>query len=205
MLQTHIPWLEEEKGLRINGEGPCHFLMEGDNLASLQLLLKTHREKIDLIIIDPPYNRGKNDFIYDDDYVDTSDDFRHSKWASFMEIRLRLARRLLKPEGYIFINIDDNELTTLKMVCDEIFREQNFVGMYMWEKTSTAPALSRKVRKSWNIFCVTGKGWIPPISSPREPSMGMMRPFLTAETEKDADVSAGERPFPDQRRDLLSP
>lgn len=157
VLQTHIPWLEEEKGLRINGEDPCHFLMEGDNLASLQLLLKTHREKIDLIIIDPPYNRGKNDFIYDDDYVDTSDDFRHSKWASFMEIRLRLARRLLKPEGYIFINIDDNELTTLKMVCDEIFREQNFVGMYMWEKTSTAPALSRKVRKKLEYILCYGK------------------------------------------------
>ncbi|MGI6010125.1 MAG: site-specific DNA-methyltransferase [Ruminococcus sp.] len=154
ILETHQPYLEEEKSLRIGGEGPCNYLIEGDNLASLTLLLKTHREKIDLCIIDPPYNRGKNDFVYDDDYVDGGDTFRHSKWASFMYSRLRMARKLLKPEGYIFINIDDNELTTLKMICDEVFREQNFVGMYMWEKTSTAPALSKKVRKKLEyILC----------------------------------------------------
>ena len=81
--RTHIPWLEEEKELRINGEGPCHFLMEGDNLGVSAASFENSPGKIDLIIIDPPYNRGKNDFIYDDDYVDTSDDFRHSKWASF--------------------------------------------------------------------------------------------------------------------------
>lgn len=59
LLDTHLPWLEEEKELRIEGEGPCNYLIEGDNLASLQLLLKTHREKIDLCIIDPPYNRER--------------------------------------------------------------------------------------------------------------------------------------------------
>lgn len=74
-----------------------------------------------------------------------------------MYSRLRLARKLLKPEGYIFINIDDNELTTLKMICDEVFREQNFVGMYMWEKTSTAPALSKKVRKKLEYILCYGK------------------------------------------------
>lgn len=153
-LETHQPYLEEDKSLRIEGGDPCNYLIEGDNLAALQLLLKTKREQIDLIIIDPPYNRGKNDFIYDDDYVDTTDSFRHSKWASFMYYRLKLAKKLLKPEGYIFINIDDNELTTLKMICDDVFREQNFVGMYMWEKTSTAPALSKKVRKKLEyILC----------------------------------------------------
>lgn len=155
ILKTHVPYLVDEKELRIcNGNGKENFLIEGDNFASLSLLLKTHKEKIDLIIIDPPYNRGKTDFIYDDDYVDTNDTFKHSKWASFMYSRLVLARKLLSPEGYIFLNIDDNELTTLKMLCDDVFREQNFVGMYMWEKTSTAPALSKKVRKKLEyILC----------------------------------------------------
>ena len=155
ILKSHVPYLREERELRIcSGSGKENFLIEGDNLASLTLLLKTHKEKIDLIIIDPPYNRGKNDFIYDDDYVDANDTFQHSKWASFMHSRLVLARKLLSPGGYIFLDIDDNELTTLKMICDDVFREQNFVGMYMWEKTSTAPALSKKVRKKLEyILC----------------------------------------------------
>ena len=153
-LRSHVPYLEEEKDLRISGGKRSNYLIEGDNLAALTLLQKTHREQIDLCIIDPPYNRGKNDFIYDDDYVDTNDAFRHSKWASFMHSRLVLARKLLKPEGYIFLNIDENELTTLKMLCDQVFQEQNFVGIYLWEKTSTPPALSKKVRKKLeDILC----------------------------------------------------
>lgn len=153
-LGSHVPYLEEQKELRISRGKRSNYLIEGDNLASLTILQKTHREQIDLCIIDPPYNRGKNDFIYDDDYVDTNDAFRHSKWASFMYSRLVLARKLLKPEGYIFLNIDENELTTLKMLCDQVFQEQNFVGIYLWEKTSTPPALSKKVRKKLEyILC----------------------------------------------------
>ena len=159
-LRSHVPYLEEEKELRISRGKRSNYLIEGDNLAALTLLQKTHREQIDLCIIDPRITGEKNDFIYDDDYVDTNDAFRHSKWASFMHSRLVLARKLLKPEGYIFLNIDENELTTLKMLCDQVFQEQNFVGIYLWEKTSTPPALSKKVRKKLEyILCyakVTG-------------------------------------------------
>lgn len=103
VLATHTPVLSEEKDLFIDNGGNMNFLIEGDNLASLKLLEKTHRGKVDLIYIDPPYNRGKNDFIYDDCYVDTEDGFRHSKWSSFMSKRLQIARSLLTEQGVIFV------------------------------------------------------------------------------------------------------
>lgn len=133
-LENHLPVLTEEKDLFVDNGGELNFLLEGDNLASLKLLEKTHKGKIDVIYIDPPYNTGNKDFIYDDDFVDSADSFRHSKWLSFMEKRLRIARELLSEKGVIFISIDDNEQATLKILCDEIFGENNFVGNYIWRK-----------------------------------------------------------------------
>lgn len=123
-LETHTPVLTEQPDLFIDNGGQMNFLIEGDNLASLQLLEKTHRGKIDVIYIDPPYNTGKNekdDFHYDDKFVDINDTFRHSKWLSFMEKRLCIAKNLLRRKGVIFISIDDNEQATLKLLCDDIF------------------------------------------------------------------------------------
>ena len=85
VLDTHTPVLTEQSDLFIANGGEMNFLIEGDNLAALQLLTKTHRGKVDLICIDPPYNRGKKDFKYDDNYIELSDTFRHSKWLSFMD------------------------------------------------------------------------------------------------------------------------
>ena len=133
-LENNLPVLTEEKELFVGNGGEMNFLIEGDNLASLQLLEKTHKGKIDVIYIDPPYNTGNKDFIYDDDFVDSADSFRHSKWLSFMEKRLRIARELLSEKGVIFISIDDNEQATIKILCDEIFGENNFVGNYIWRK-----------------------------------------------------------------------
>ena len=107
-------------------------LIEGDNYHSLAVLNFTHYESIDIIYIDPPYNTGNDDFIYNDKiksgYVKGDDPFRHSKWLSFMEKRLKLAKNLLKKEGAIFISIDDTEQSPLRMLCDEIFEEKNFIG-----------------------------------------------------------------------------
>ncbi|WP_191014574.1 site-specific DNA-methyltransferase, partial [Treponema zioleckii] len=133
-LENNLPVLTEEKELFVGNGGEMNFLLEGDNLASLKLLEKTHKGKIDVIYIDPPYNTGNKDFIYDDDFVDSADSFRHSKWLSFMEKRLRIARELLSEKGVLFISIDDNEQATLKILCDEIFGENNFVGNYIWRK-----------------------------------------------------------------------
>jgi adenine-specific DNA-methyltransferase len=79
-----------------------------------------------MIYIDPPYNRGGKDFIYDDIIVDQTDSFTHSKWLSFLRARLTCAKSLLKPDGLIFISIDDNEQAYLKILCDDIFEEKNF-------------------------------------------------------------------------------
>ena len=126
VLDTHTPVLTEDKNLFIDNGGQMNFLIEGDNLASLKLLEKTHKGKIKMIYIDPPYNTANKDFAYDDTRVDATDTFRHSKWLSFMRIRLKIARNLLSDDGILFISIDDNEQADLKLLCDEIFKEENF-------------------------------------------------------------------------------
>ena len=99
-------------------------MIEGDNFHSLSVLNYTHIDSVDIIYIDPPYNRGKNDFIYNDKFVNAEDGYRHSKWLNFMQKRLKLARTLLKEDGLIFISIDDYEFAQLKMLCDKIFGEE---------------------------------------------------------------------------------
>ncbi len=111
-----------------------HTLIEGDNLHALTVLNYTHANKIDVIYIDPPYNTGNKDFKYNDHFVDKEDGYRHSKWLSFMAKRLRLAKNLLSDKGVIFISIDDNEQAQLKLLCDEIFGEDNFLANTIWQK-----------------------------------------------------------------------
>lgn len=158
-MQTQLPVLVEDKSKFIDSadpQAPNHILIEGDNLPALTTLTYTHKEKIDVIYIDPPYNTGNKDFIYNDHIVGTDDDYRHSKWLSFMSKRLRIAKTLLSDKGVIFISIDDNEQAQLKMLCDEIFGAGNFVACYLWNKTSTPPALSKKVRRTHEyIVCYT--------------------------------------------------
>lgn len=148
ILDTHTPVLEEDKELFVDkGNGQMNFLIEGDNLSALKLLEKTHKGKIDVIYIDPPYNTGAKDFIYDDTYVETTDGFNHSKWLSFMNNRLKIAKMLLKPSGVIFLSIDDNEMAQLKLLCEEIFGANNFVGVILWKKKTNG----------------NNMGWLPPV------------------------------------------
>ena len=136
-MQTHIPVFTEAKEKEIVGDSDsdkCIFLLEGDNLHSLKLLEKTHKGKIDVIYIDPPYNTKNKDFVYDDVFVDGADGYRHSKWISFMSKRLSIAEKLLSDKGCIFISIDDNEQASLKMLCDQIFGEERFVAHIPWRK-----------------------------------------------------------------------
>lgn len=137
-MQTHIPVFTEVKEREIVGNPDSeeyNFLLEGDNLHSLKLLEKTHRGKIDVIYIDPPYNTGHNDFVYDDEFIDRQDGFSHSKWISFMHNRLMIAKKLLSVNGVIFISIDDNEQAALKLLCDEIFGLDCFVADISWQRT----------------------------------------------------------------------
>lgn len=127
-LEENLPVLTENKLRLIDNGGEVNFLIEGDNLAALKLLEKTHRGKIDLIYIDPPYNTGKKDFVYNDNYVDTKDAFRHSKWLSFMRERLLIARKLLSDSGIILVSIDDNEQAALRLLMDDAFGD-NFIAL----------------------------------------------------------------------------
>ncbi len=150
VLDTHTPVLTENKDLFIDNGGQMNFLIEGDNLASLKLLEKTHKGKIDFIYIDPPYNTRKKDFIYDDVFVDKNDLFAHSKWISFIKKRLNVAQKLLSDDGFIFISIDDNEQAHLKVLCDEIFGQDNFVGMFAVENNP-------KGRKNSNFISISNE------------------------------------------------
>lgn len=130
MLKNNIPVFNETKDFlikKIESER-FNFLLEGDNLHSLKLLEKTHKEKIDVIYIDPPYNTGNEDFKYDDNFIDKNDGFKHSKWLSFMSKRLDIAYNLLADDGIIAISIDENEIAPLRMLCDEIFGEDNLLS-----------------------------------------------------------------------------
>lgn len=146
-LRTELPVLKEVKSRAIlsdNADAPNHILIEGDNLEALTTLAYTHEGKIDVIYIDPPYNTGNKDFVYNDSYVDSEDSYRHSKWLSFMSRRLRIAKKLLSYSGVIFISIDENEIAPLRILGDEIFSAKNFVGQWNWFKSATPPALSKK-------------------------------------------------------------
>lgn len=128
ILENNVPILKEDESLFIDNGGQMNFLIEGDNLASLQLLEKILKGKIDLIYIDPPYNTGGNDFVYDDKFIDSTDLFNHSKWLSFMHSRLCIAKNLLSLTGFIFISIGDEEVSSLKLLCDDIFGETNYIS-----------------------------------------------------------------------------
>ena len=127
-----VPVLEEvpERDIVRDPAFQNDLLIQGDNFHSLSVLTYTHSEKIDLIYIDPPYNTGNDNFVYNDHFVDADDGFRHSKWLNFMEKRLRLARDLLKEDGCILISINENELFVLKLLCDRIFKEKNYLTTF---------------------------------------------------------------------------
>lgn len=136
-LKEEIPVMNEDRSKAIvNGnEYPNHVIIEGDNLHALTDLCYTHAGKIDVIYIDPPYNTGNKDFVYNDSFVDRDNGFRHSMWLSFMDKRLRLLSELISDDGTLFISIDENEHAPLKMLCDEILGEENFVCDLIWQST----------------------------------------------------------------------
>lgn len=148
--ENAVPILEEVKEKAITSEDgkPTHILIEGDNYHALTCLNYTHKGAIDVIYIDPPYNTGSDGFIYKDKRVldkfpdgttvPTDHPLRHSYWLSFMHKRLQLAKNLLSKRGVIFISIDDNEQANLKLLCDQVFGEKNFVAKFDWRKKTGA-------------------------------------------------------------------
>lgn len=163
-LENNYFGLEEVNSLHINPkETNNNLLIEGDNYYSLKAL-QISGIKVDIIYIDPPYNTGNKDFIYNDDFSDKSDkyvskddQFKHSKWLSFMKKRLELARELLADDGVIFISIDDNEQAYLKVLMDEIFGEDDFIANFIWYKNKSPANLSNFVRSSTEYILAYSK------------------------------------------------
>ncbi len=117
------------------GEAPYkNLIIEGDNFDALRHLRMCYAGKVKCIYIDPPYNTGNKDFVYNDRFVDKEDGWRHSKWCEFMFQRLTLAKDLLTQDGVIFVSIDDNEVATLRLLMDRIFGAGNFVANCIWQK-----------------------------------------------------------------------
>lgn len=138
----------------VNFDDTQNLYIEGDNLEVLKLLQTAYYNKIKMIYIDPPYNTG-NDFVYEDDFADPMARYKevtrqttksnpetvgrfHTNWLNMMYPRLRIAYNLLKQDGVIFISIDDNEVTNLRKLCDEIFGEENFLACIVWQKKYAA-------------------------------------------------------------------
>lgn len=131
-MKTKIPVFVENGTKKIVGNPESedfNFLLEGDNLHSLQLLKKTHTGKIDVIYIDPPYNTGAKNWKYNNNYIDSKDSYKHSKWISMMKSRLDCARHLLKDDGVLVCAIDENEVATLKLLLEEVFGNEFIVDI----------------------------------------------------------------------------
>ena len=159
LCKDKLPVLKEVKNKEIitNKTKPVNLLIEGDNYHALSVLNYTHAGKIDVIYIDPPYNKGNvnvRDFIYNDKIIDEEDPYRHSKWLSFMQKRLMLAKNLLRNSGIIFISIDDAEMAGLKLLMDEIFNEQNLLANLIWRGMHTVRNSSKDFNKNTEyILC----------------------------------------------------
>lgn len=120
------------------GDGPqSNLIIEGDNFDALRTLRMTHAGRVKCIYIDPPYNTGNRDFIYNDSFIDKDDNYRHSKWLEFMYRRLELAKELLTEDGVIFVSIDDNEAFHLGLLMEQIFGAPNFVASFVWRKVDS--------------------------------------------------------------------
>lgn len=145
-----LPVLKEikDKDITTDKNKDYNLLIEGDNYHALAVLNFTHNKSIDVIYIDPPYNTGNNDFKYNDKWVDADDSYRHSKWLSFMEKRLKLSKELLKNSGVIFISVDDHEMAQLRILCDEIFGEKNRLdrGIIIWNNAGSTKGFRNIVK-----------------------------------------------------------
>lgn len=168
-----------------NPESAQHMLIEGENLEVLRVLQKSYYGKVKMIYIDPPYNTGNDSFVYPDDYSETLEEYQkrtgekneagflnkqslwkknskesgqyHSAWLSMMYPRLYLARNLLQEDGMMFISIDDHEVANLKLICDEVFGGENFIGSVSWLKKRKGSFLSRKLVSVNEWLLVYGK------------------------------------------------
>ncbi|MCR5497220.1 MAG: site-specific DNA-methyltransferase [Paludibacteraceae bacterium] len=157
-----VPFRTLEKEYTFGADDSDNKIIHGDNLEALKALLPEYEGRIKCIYIDPPYNTGNENWVYNDNVnspkirkwlgqvvgKEAEDLTRHDKWLCMMYPRLKLLQKLLSDDGAIFISIDDNEQANLKLICDEIFGAGNFVGVWYWYRSATPPNLSYKIKKN---------------------------------------------------------
>ena len=171
LCKEKLPVLTEDKSKEIetDKDKPVNIIIEGDNYHALSVLNYTHKGKVDVIYIDPPYNTGNgNTFRYNDKLVDDEDPYKHSKWLSFMSKRLSLIKNILKRTGLVFISINDIEFSQLKLLCDEILGEKNFVACITWRQLHTVKNSARYFSKNTEYLLVYAKS-IDSINQLRQP------------------------------------
>lgn len=163
LCESNLPVLAEEpsKSVDLEGGQAHNYFIEGDNYHALSVLNYTHTSRVDVIYIDPPYNTGNKDFLYNDHYVDKEDTYKHSKWLSFMSRRLALAANLLSDDGVMFISIDNNEYAQLKQICDEIMPQQYVTTLHVQMSTvqgeKIGPAKKGNIVKNGEYILVYSK------------------------------------------------
>jgi len=197
---------------------PWHVLINADNFHALQLLLYCYPRQVDVIYIDPPYNSGARDWKYNNDYVDRTDSFRHSKWLSMMKKRLVLAKRLLKPDGVLIVTIDENEVHHLGVLLEQIFDKylRHSVTVVINPKGTGKINFART--EEYVIFCVPNTG-VPLINGNRLTDLATLVEAETIEEEpeeaetadadadeeellaEDVDPATWDRPFPPEDAD----
>lgn len=176
----------------VNWDSTQNLYIEGDNLEVLKLLQTAYYRKVKMIYIDPPYNTG-NDFVYADDFADPMARYKevtqqttksnpetmgryHTNWLNMMYPRLRLAANLLRDDGVIFISIDDNEVTNLRKVCDEVFGEENFVGCGVWKRRTSSAMDQSKVSTDHEYLLMYHKGQFLPFAGYKKDYKGYSNP-----------------------------
>ena len=224
-MGTLLPAPEES----INFDTTENLIIEGDNLEALKLLQKSYIGKVKMIYIDPPYNTG-NDFIYPDNFseslqtyleytgqtgeegkrfssnTDTDGRF-HSKWLNMMYPRLYLARDLLRDDGVIFISIDDNEMPSLRLLCDYVFGEENFIGSFVWRRRASSALADRLVSTDHEYVIAIQKSNFISRGIPKEFG-GYSNPdndFRGEWISGDLTVGMGKNLRPNQFYDLINP
>ncbi len=163
-----------------------NYIIKGNNLLTLHSLKKVFRGKIKLIYIDPPYNTGKDSFLY-------NDSFNHSSWLTFMKNRLEVSRKLLTQQGVIFISIDMNEQAYLKILCDEIFGRNNFVGEIIWETATDNNATQISVEHEYVLCYAKDKKSLPKWKIPSENAQHIINKYNALKRKYKNDIEKIER------------
>lgn len=189
------------------GQAPWkNLIIEGDNFDALRYLRMTFAGRVTCIYIDPPYNTGNKDFIYNDRFVDKEDLWRHSKWCEFMFQRLTLAKDLLRQDGVIFVSIDDNELYHLGLLMNRVFGENNFVANVIWQKVFAPKNTAKHFSDDHEyvvVFCASGDAWRPNLlprgaeaeARYKNPDNDLRGPWVSGDLQARNFYSAGTYPI----------